>query len=245
MAVTDYYQLKEIILGFRDCYLDGNRLLERAKSYLEYNEKQIQDILFYVDRHLDRVDLSVEFLTQPELFDDVKSFFANLLRYSFSESKIATYTLPKLPVDIIQTEDCRCHAKILDNEKLHSILYQYFNLPFFQDIQNEFSSVDVCHKLITQSDTFSYDSDILSLSYSPSEDSFSVDAFENSILQGLNEAFDTLFFSEQFSLPMQEVISSYQEEFIPVRISPELAEFTRGKVQVLKHSKQLVFCKKK
>ena len=138
--------------------------------------------------------------------------------------------MPNLPIDEIQVTNRRCKAKIIDNDQFQKAIHQYFDLPFFRNIQNEFSSAQSHDTLMTEMAGFSFYSDVLTLSYIPNEDIFFADAGENSILQGLNETFDDLFFSFQFSLAMQEMISPYCEENINVHISPELAEFTRGEV---------------
>ena len=229
MKATDYYQLKAIVLGLRDGYLSGQPFIRLAKSCLQYDEDKIRDISFYINSFDGQDSLFIEFLTYPEVFDDIKKLLT-LFSNDSKDSKRVFYVMPNLPIDEIQVTNRRCKAKIIDNDQFQKAIHQYFDLPFFRNIQNEFSSAQSHDTLMTEMAGFSFYSDVLTLSYIPNEDIFFADAGENSILQGLNETFDDLFFSFQFSLAMQEMISPYCEENINVRISPELAEFTRGEV---------------
>ena len=130
MKATDYYQLKAIVLGLRDGYLSGQPFIRLAKSCLQYDEDKIRDISFYINSFDGQDSLFIEFLTYPEVFDDIKKLLT-LFSNDSEDSKRVFYVMPNLPIDEIQATNRRCKAKIIDNDQFQKAIHQYFDLPFF------------------------------------------------------------------------------------------------------------------
>ena len=98
MKATDYYQLKAIVLGLRDGYLSGHPFIRLAKSCLQYDEDKIRDISFYINSFDGQDSLFIEFLTYPEVFDDIKKLLT-LFSNDSKDSKRVFYVMPNLPID--------------------------------------------------------------------------------------------------------------------------------------------------